>query len=126
MISNVGGAENSITYSGTPHFATSLWCYDFSVDGEAHWIFIHEFGHVWQSIYGTPPMLGFIANVVNNPDGYGKAYPYDLTTSTNYNLEVFPDANNPQLKANGLPMQFYYMPQHLSLAEMTWRCRTTP
>ena len=35
-------------------------------------------------------MLGFIANVVNNPDGYGKAYPYDLTTSTNfmdYNIE---------------------------------------
>ncbi len=34
-----------------------------------------------------------------------------------YNLEVFPDANNPQLKANQLPMQFYYMPQNLYLAK---------
>ena len=34
-----------------------------------------------------------------------------------YNLEVYPDANNPQLKANQLPMQFYYMPQSLYLAK---------
>src|SRR5277367_1298952 len=38
--SNTGGADNSVTYSGTPHFATAVWCYDFSVDGEAHWIFV--------------------------------------------------------------------------------------
>ncbi len=32
-------------------------------------------------------------------------------------LEVFPDANNPSLKANGLPMQYYYMPKQLYLAK---------
>src|SRR5271166_920218 len=31
-------------------------------------------------------------------------------------LEVYPDANNPLLQANGLPMQFYYMPQEIHLA----------
>jgi hypothetical protein len=88
--SNIGGADNSITYSGTPHFATALWCYDFSVDGEPHWIFVHEFGHVWQSIYGTPPILGALANYVKNGGDYGKSYPYDLTASTDfmdYNIE---------------------------------------
>ena len=35
-----------------------------------------------------------------------------------YNLEVFPDAANPELKANKLPMQFYYMPQNLHLAKL--------
>ena len=41
----------------------------------------------------------------------------DDATSGTYNLEIFPDANNPQLKANRLPMQFYYMPQSLYLAK---------
>ena len=41
----------------------------------------------------------------------------DDATSGEYNLEIFPDANNPQLKANKLPMQFYYMPQSLYLAK---------
>jgi len=31
-------------------------------------------------------------------------------------LEVFPDANNAQLRANGLPIQYYYMPQEIHLA----------
>jgi hypothetical protein len=35
-----------------------------------------------------------------------------------YNLEVFPDAQNALLKANKLPMQFYYMPQNLHLAKL--------
>ena len=34
-----------------------------------------------------------------------------------YDLEVFPDAQNPTLRANGLPMQFYYLPHELSLAK---------
>jgi hypothetical protein len=37
--------------------------------------------------------------------------------SGNFELEVFPDANNATLKANGLPMQFYYMPKTLYLAK---------
>jgi len=37
--------------------------------------------------------------------------------SGNFELEVFPDANNPTLKANGLPMQYYYMPKSLYLAK---------
>src|ERR1700678_479321 len=38
-------------------------------------------------------------------------------TSGKYNLQVYPDANNPRLKANKMPMQFYYMPQALYLAK---------
>src|SRR6266481_5512814 len=34
-----------------------------------------------------------------------------------HTLEIFPDAANPALRANGLPMQFYYMPQELYLAK---------
>lgn len=41
----------------------------------------------------------------------------DDATAGVYNLEIFPDANNPQLKANKLPMQFYYMPQNVYLAK---------
>ncbi len=37
--------------------------------------------------------------------------------SGKYNLQIYPDANNPLLKANRLPMQFYYMPQNLHLAK---------
>ena len=88
--SNVGGADNSITPNGTPNFATKLWCYDFSIDGEPHWVFVHEFGHVWQSIYGTPPILGALANFITHPGAYRDSYKYDLTTSTNfldYNIE---------------------------------------
>src|SRR5277367_1336222 len=32
-------------------------------------------------------------------------------------LEVYPDSNNQLLKNNGLPMQFYFMPQRVYLAK---------
>jgi hypothetical protein len=34
-----------------------------------------------------------------------------------YQLEIFPDANNSLLKSNGLPQQFYFMPQRIYLAK---------
>jgi hypothetical protein len=34
-----------------------------------------------------------------------------------YSLEVYPDANNPLLKSNGLPQQFYYVPQRVYVAK---------
>jgi hypothetical protein len=87
---NMGGASNSITYSGTPHYSNQIWCADFSAPGANTYIFVHEFGHVWQSLYGTPPILGWLANVYSNPTNYGASYPYDLTTSNSfwdYNIE---------------------------------------
>lgn len=39
------------------------------------------------------------------------------STGQNFDLEVFPDANNPALRANGLPMQYYYLPKQLYLAK---------
>lgn len=39
------------------------------------------------------------------------------STGGSFDLEVFPDANNPSLRANGLPMQYYYLPQQLYLAK---------
>lgn len=41
----------------------------------------------------------------------------DDQTQGTFHLEVFPDANNPSLQANGLPMQFYYLPQEIYLAK---------
>jgi len=38
-------------------------------------------------------------------------------TGKQFQLEVFPDANNPLLKANGLPMHYYFMPQRVYLAK---------
>jgi hypothetical protein len=34
-----------------------------------------------------------------------------------YSLEIFPDANNPLLKANGIATQYYFMPQRIYLAK---------
>lgn len=39
-----------------------------------------------------------------------------ISNGNPYALEIFPDANNPALKMNGLPTQFYYMPKQISLA----------
>jgi len=38
-------------------------------------------------------------------------------TKGSFALEVFPDANNPSLKANGLAQQFYYLPKEIYLAK---------
>jgi hypothetical protein len=38
-------------------------------------------------------------------------------TNTKYSLEVYPDANNTLLKANGLPTQYYFVPQRIYLAK---------
>lgn len=53
------------------------------------------------------PLFGpdFITVTVNNQ------------SSGSFDLEIFPDANNPALRANGLPMQYYYLPKQLYLAK---------
>ena len=38
-------------------------------------------------------------------------------TKTTFDLEIFPDANNPVLKRNGLATQFYYLPKQIYLAK---------
>ena len=45
---NIGGADNSVTYSDTPHYSHQIWCADFSDPNANTWVFVHEFGHVWQ------------------------------------------------------------------------------
>ncbi|MFL5741614.1 MAG: hypothetical protein ACJ75B_15420 [Flavisolibacter sp.] len=59
-----------------------------------------------QTVQALGPLFGpdFITVQVN--DETGKPY----------SLEVFPDANNPALKNNGLPTQFYYLPKQVNLA----------
>ncbi|HEY4257941.1 MAG TPA: hypothetical protein VGM66_12065 [Candidatus Udaeobacter sp.] len=41
----------------------------------------------------------------------------DDETKGRFALEIFPDANNPLLRSNGLPTQFYYMPKEIQLAK---------
>jgi hypothetical protein len=43
----------------------------------------------------------------------------DVNDDTNrlFQIEVFPDANNPLLKTNGLPAHYYFMPQRVYLAK---------
>jgi len=87
---NRGGAGNSITYSDTPHYSTQIWCPDFTVVGAQTWVFIHEFGHVWQSIYAKSPISGFLENVMSHPLDYDLNYAYDMMKSTDfydYNIE---------------------------------------
>lgn len=38
-------------------------------------------------------------------------------TNRQFQLEVYPDANNGLLRANGLPMQFYFVPERVYLAK---------
>ncbi len=39
-------------------------------------------------------------------------------TGTSFSLNIYPDTNNPLLKANNLPMHFYFMPQRVYLAKV--------
>jgi len=59
------------------------------------------------SIHALGPLFGpdFITIEINDQTGM------------KYALEIFPDANNPALKRNGLPTQFYYMPKQIYLAK---------
>ncbi len=41
----------------------------------------------------------------------------DDVTKGKFALEIYPDANNPSLRANGLPMQYYYLPKEIYLAK---------
>jgi hypothetical protein len=87
---NIGGVDNSVTYGDTPHYSNHIWCADFSAPGAETWIFVHEFGHVWQYYYGVKPINGWIYGVIKHGSDYEKNYPYDLTSSTrfkDYNIE---------------------------------------
>ena len=41
----------------------------------------------------------------------------DDANKVSYQLEIFPDGNNPLLKSNGIAQQFYFMPQRIYLAK---------
>lgn len=59
------------------------------------------------SVHALGPLFGpdFITVVINDE------------TEAQFALEIFPDANNPALKRNGLPTQFYYLPKQIYLAK---------
>jgi hypothetical protein len=59
------------------------------------------------SIHALGPLFGpdFITIEINDE------------TKGRFALEIFPDANNPALRRNGLPTQFYYMPKEIQLAK---------
>jgi hypothetical protein len=81
---NWGGEKNSITPEEIPHFATGIFCSDFSastVNNNIKTTFIHEFMHVWQFYHGVHKVLGFLSQAIRHPTDYGKAYPYDLSDS---------------------------------------------
>src|SRR5215469_16536958 len=60
-----------------------------------------------QSVQALGPLFGpdFITIQANDENG------------VTYALEIFPDANNPALKANGIATQFYYLPKQVNLAK---------
>ena len=88
---NIGGADNSVTYSDTPHYSHQIWCADFSDPNADTWVFVHEFGHVWQYYYGVKPINGWIYGAIKYGRDYAdKMYPYDLTQFKrfkSYNIE---------------------------------------
>jgi hypothetical protein len=55
------------------------------------WVFVHEFGHVWQYYYGVKPINGWIYGAIKYGHDYAeKMYPYDLTQYKrfkSYNIE---------------------------------------
>ena len=59
------------------------------------------------SIHALGPLFGpdFITIEIDDQSG------------AKYALEIYPDANNPALKQNGLATQFYYMPKQIELAK---------
>ncbi len=59
------------------------------------------------SIHALGPLFGpdFITIEIDDQSG------------ARFALEIFPDANNPALKRNGLATQFYYMPKEIELAK---------
>jgi hypothetical protein len=82
---NWGGKDNSITPNEIPHFSTEIFCPDFSastVSKDDKGTFIHEFMHVWQFYHGVHKVLGFLSQAIRHPTDYDKAYPYDLSDST--------------------------------------------
>jgi hypothetical protein len=100
---NWGGAGNSITPRGTPYYSNQIFVSDFSavnvastsrdsnslLNSDKVWTFVHEFGHVWQFLYGPPPWVAFLLNPQYWAN-YPAAYPYNLNTSPslfNFNIE---------------------------------------
>jgi hypothetical protein len=57
-------------------------------------------------IQGVGPLFGpnFVMVTVNDETGLG------------YEVQVYPDANNPELRAAGLPTQYYFQPAQVYLA----------
>lgn len=72
----------------------------------------------------TVPSKGYTAMMDDAPSALGPLFGPDFImvtvedeSNTKYSLEIYPDANNSLLKANGLPQQFYFVPQRIYLAK---------
>jgi hypothetical protein len=86
----------SITPTGNPYFARSIYFDDFSKIPSAHpnrnralWNFVHELTHVWQYYHGINVVRKAIC-VANLPGPYEEAYYYYLATRQpflSYNIE---------------------------------------
>lgn len=88
---NIGGAGNSITPAGVPHFSKFVYCPDFSnTTADNQWVFVHEMAHVWQWGHGIYPVNAAVGLFLQNVADYTKAYPYDLASGNNlsdFNIE---------------------------------------
>ena len=74
---NIGGAGNSITPAGVPHFSTLVYCPDFSnTTADNQWVFVHEMAHVWQWGHGIYPVNAAVGLFLQNVADYTKAYAY--------------------------------------------------
>jgi hypothetical protein len=60
-----------------------------------------------ETITGLGPLFGPNFILIEQNDDTGKLF----------QLEVYPDANNPLLRANGLQTQYYFTPQRVYLAK---------
>jgi hypothetical protein len=88
---NIGGAGNSITPAGVPHFSKFVYCADFSnTTADNQWVFVHEIAHVWQWGHSIYPVNAAVGLFLQNVADYTKAYPYDLAPGNNlsdFNIE---------------------------------------
>lgn len=89
-----GGLDNSITFSGRPLMAQSIWAPDYSAAPAAYqWVFIHEFAHVFNWCHGGSNIrsgLWLGAGALFTSKSYEDYYPYDLSqfnSLDDYNFE---------------------------------------
>jgi hypothetical protein len=91
-----GGKDNSITITGTPHFAAEVYCADFCEPSvlkyEKHKVatFFHEMTHVWQYYHGISVWRSAAQVLFDYQFKYGNGYPYSLRSGkkfSQFNIE---------------------------------------